>query len=345
MLREYLALDWVQVVAGIVVILFALVISNVIMSADRLIKMKGKWEAMQKRTNILNGYIDASDVVSREWNTVNPESVAFPFLDVGRSVNRIGGTQFTYSFWMYVENLATIHQTPKNMWYGNSKAVDDGYVTIGGNRYYLKDNPPLYPLLIKGDRHVYNYSRQSGIDLDYVQGRYVMSPMIAIGNPKFKEICVLFNSVDRVDCKISVKRSPSIDSTLRHNLSSITEQSWVMYTFVFSDLAPETGFESGIVVKTYINDTLYQLDKLNGVLRDNDGNLTLLPNGAPGTDSTSPCKVMLSTMDYYNYAMSDDQVTRRYNAGYSTVSNSDVNLMKNKTINFGIPNKLDIYNA
>ena len=334
----------IQLGLGIAVTVVIYVISLVVMSTDGLITVGGFTQALPQQTRILTGVIDATSVKKRVYNTVLP--TAENYLSIRRSVNRIGGAQYSYSFWMYVDNIAWIHK--------NTSACnipDEG----GDTNYTKTNNPNLYPLFIKGDKRCYQYTVEpygvgtsAGTKIGnkaYYQGRYVMSPMVAIGDPTAKEMFVYFNTLDKVNQHVVLKRSPNMDSTLRHNVPSLVEKRWVMYTFVFMDYIPISDFENGIVVKSYVNDTLYQMDKIPGTLRDNDGELSILPDGAPGSDSSYTSKLMLSTMDYYNYALSDEQVVKRFNAGVNQNPNFDVASPKDsEVLNLGVYNKLDVYN-
>ena len=351
----------VEILAGLFTGYVIYVISLFVLSTDSLGTLGDIQQGIQKKTSILNGVVDAKDNKSRTWNTVLP--VSNNYLDMRRSVNRRGGVEFSYSFWMYVDNIAWIHNTnnASNVFNNSAKSnLPRKYPdsSAPGNEYKIESNPNLYPLLIKGDKRCFRYevtpmgpdgAPMVGAEKTCKQGRYVMSPMIAIGNPKQKEMRVYFNTLDKIDQCIVLKKMPdSTDSTLRHNIASLAEKSWTMYTFVFTDYVPIDDFENGIVVKSYVNDTLYQVDRVAGSLRDNDGDLAVLPDGAPGTDSTYTSRLLLSTMDYYNHALTDADVVRRYNAGFNTNPNSDViddnAALKKNSVKYSMYNKLDMYN-
>jgi hypothetical protein len=326
------------------------VISIYIMNSDNLATDSAWTQALPQRTTILTGVVDASSPLLRSYNTVLPSGSKLPYINIRRSVNRLGGAQFSYSFWMYVDNMAWIHQN--NASTCNLKDGDSGQFKSDSSTNL---NPNLYTLFIKGDKRCYQYTTQR-VDKDtnqpigtagpvYNQGRYVMSPMVAIGNPTKKELFVYFNTLDKVNNFVLLNRNPSTDSTKRHNVPSLVEKAWTMYTFVFMDYMPISDFERGIVVKSYVNDTLYQMDRFSGTLRDNEGEFTVLPDGKPGSDSSYTSKLMLSSMDYYNYALSDKDVIARFNRSVNQEPNHDVapdNV--NNILSLSAYNKLDIYN-
>jgi hypothetical protein len=378
----------VQLAAGLVVIFIVYGIAVYVMNTDGIASDTGIVQAIAARTTVLPGTVDATAWRPRVWNTVLPDGAAInSSLPIRRSVNRYGGAQFTYSFWLYVDNLQNIHNNSKNnsscTWSyikskkSKSSATDacpptgstgttpagdtDGPDTFTSKDKKVKfdrsDSPDLYVLFMKGDNRCFEYAvcpydkenkKVLANETGYV-GRYVKAPLIAIGNPLKREIVVSFNSLSAVDNTVVLSSNPDpYDSTARRNVPSLTEHAWVMYTFVFMDYVPINDFESGIVVKSYINDTVYQMDKFSGSLRDNDGELTVLPDGPPGTDmtySTPGTKLLLSTMDYYNYALSDIEVRNRYTHGVNQNPNPDVKVDNDRPIlDLSAYNKLDVYN-
>ena len=77
----------------------------------------------------------------------------------------------------------------------------------------------------------------------------------------------------------------------------------------------------------------------------NEGEFTILPDGKPGSDSSYTSKLLLSTMDYYNYALSDKDVVARFNRSVNQSPNFDVvPVDQNNILSLSSYNKLDIYN-
>ena len=336
----------VQVAIGVVLTFIVYGISLLIMNSDGLQTDAALAQGIRSKTTILDGVIDANSVVKRVYNTVLPNG-QMPYLPIRRSVNRLGGAQFTYSFWMKVDNISYVHD---NKSICNLTKDSNGQVV--GTDYSIIDNPDLFVLFIKGDNRCFQYTTTAydsagttalGNPINH-QGRYVMSPMVAIGDPMNREIFVFFNTLDEVGKNIKLAKNPNLDSTLRHNVVSLTEKMWIMYTFVFMDYVPINDFENGIVIKSYVNDTLYQMDKIPGTLRDNEGEFTLLPDGAPGANTDASSSLHLSSMDYYNYALSDKDVTARFSNGVNMNANSDITADKSGKLNFSAYNKLDVYN-
>ena len=347
----------VQVAVGILVIFIIYGVAVYVMNTDGIASDQGIVQAIATRTTVLPGTIDASHWIPRVWNTVLPSGAStLPSLQIRKSVNRFGGAQFSYSFWLYVDNLQNIHQNTNNSQVNCNLGGQNPTASDGSTPILSVNNPDLYVLFVKGDNRCYQYStasydlasKKAGTSTGF-QGRYVKAPLVAIGDPNLREMRVYYNSLSAVDNVVILSRNANTyDSTARRNVPSLTEGSWVMYTFVFMDYVPINDFETGIVVKSYVNDTLYQIDKSTGSLKDNDGELTVLPDGPPGTDSsysTPGTKLLLSTMDYYNYALSDQQVASRFRAGVNQNPNPDVTANNDlPVLNLSAYNKLDVYN-
>jgi hypothetical protein len=111
-----------------------------------------------------------------------------------------------------------------------------------------------------------------------------------------------------------------------------------MYTFVFEDNVQINDFENGIQIKFFLNDTLYQIETVKSALKQNFGDLFVLPDST-GVGIKS---ARMSDLSYYNYALNPNQISQRFNKGPS----SNI-FTKTKTDTFGTPlymsasNKID----
>ena len=320
----------IQIVAGLVIVYVYYVISLFVMTTDNLSTNTTLTQAFKRETVILNGIIDATSHKKVVYNTLNPGG-AGAYIDIRSSINRMGGTQFTYSFWLYVEDMSAMYHRKTKFCYDATRG-------------------DMYPLFIKGSDQCYEYTRQfQDQKEEQFTGRWTMCPLVAIGDIKTKELLIYFNTLEQIDNVISIRKANLNwnDDTTRKNLPSIVEGRWVMYTFVFVDYVPLDDFANGIVVKTYVNDTLYQMNKVPGTLKENTGNFTILPDGAPGSDTTNGkhTNLLMSSFSYFNYAMSDVEVLQRFAKGVSEKDNFDVTKKKFDKLNLSAYNKLDLYNV
>ena len=124
----------------------------------------------------------------------------------------------------------------------------------------------------------------------------------------------------------------------RKNLLSLFSQKWFLVTIVFEDNIPINDFENGLSVKFYINDQLYASATYPDMLKQNDGDFYLFPDGALN-------KIMISNLYYLNYAIGPKEISSYYMKGPSPKSVSTVSSSFVMPMILNDRNRLDIYNA
>jgi hypothetical protein len=259
----------------------------------------------KKIVMLLDGYAGSSQLALLTYNTV------LPFVDnymaITPSMNIKGGAQFTYSFWINV---------------------------VDSNAPGIKNSV----IFLKGDKKQYSFSETDHIAKTKVsQGPTYLSycPMVSFGNSAL-EFSVQFNTVNKIAETLYVSRITSENEVFRKNLVSVLQNSWMMLTIVFEDNIPINDFENGVRVQFYLNDMLYDTGVYSGMLKQNMGNLFFFPGGAIAG-------VKLSTMKYFNYAISIDDIKKMYSSQPSTKPISSGSAMYS-SINISDRNTLDIYN-
>lgn len=264
----------IQIIIGLVIVVVIQLIALKVMKTDQLVVDKKSGSQSAQITMIMNGFVDTSAFVNKSMNTVDlsaPNYVAIP-----RSVNRKGGAQFTYQFWMYMDQP-------------NAAAYRDKILFIKGdpNPYEVKK---VELTAGKGEKH-----------LETVTGKPVIScPMIKFGESE-KQMHVMFNTLENLFEKVIIETHPNESHAMRRNLPSLAPNKWVMYTLVFEDHVPINDFEDGISIKFFFNDVLYQVFRVRGALRQNNGNFVVCPNGG-----MTGCR--MGNLAYYNYALDFDAV-------------------------------------
>lgn len=288
-----------QVIAGFILSLVIYWISLYIMRADKLV-IDGKLStARPQEVQIVNGFVDCAAFANKVYNTTN--ELAANYMPLPRSVNRKGGAQFTYSFWMYMTNIA-------------------------------EDNVRGKVILSRGSMSPYRYIRSKVTDttanMSKATDMYLRCPLIRFGN-SYKELVVEFNTVDDPEQRIVImNRQDTGDSALRRNMASLSANYWVLMTFVFEDNVPINDFENGVVLKYYVNDTMYQVSRVRSTLRQNNGSLNLFPlkTGEPPIAGAR-----MASFSYFNYALTDEDIAARYLRGPSRTPNVD------SSSRFGVP--------
>jgi hypothetical protein len=255
--------------------------------SDATQRIKGYTGTSSSRTRVLDGVINADAFNKKSWNTVNAGSPAY--LPMFRSVNRLGGAQFSFSTWVYVDRMQSLGGAP-------------------------------YTLFLRGDDRQYDFKRATVTPgeaprfdtLPTLKDRTTVCPMVQLSADG--GITLVFNTTTDLSQRVELKPVSSRDSSVRTNVPSITPKRWVLLTVVFQDNVPLADFENGLNVRVYINDFVYKEEQFaKTALVQNDGRFHLLPDGAP----QSGTGLRLSDLSYHNHALNDADVARLYSKGPS----------------------------
>jgi hypothetical protein len=166
-------------------------------------------------------------------------------------------------------------------------------------------------ILLRGDMRRYNFyhkANRAAMDDGPREDVVVKCPRIRFGRT-FKDIVVEFNSHDKVlDWVMMGSDADPTDTSMRHNIMSMMQNKWAMFTFTFEDNVPINDFENGLLIRMYVNDILYYTQRKRTTLRHNVGNLYLFPSG-----EINGCH--MGGLKYFNYAISLDEVRRIFARG------------------------------
>lgn len=340
----------VQVVVGLVIVMCIYALSLWIIQRDQLVSDVNTLREPRMHVKVLDGYSTGHSLANRSWSTINQDSANF--VSLKRSFNRRGGAQFSYSFWMQISNT-----TDENI----------------GTR----------TILLRGDNTMYKWARQTSSsssfpNVDSMTHTYTFSdvlvkcPRIRFGgsygtfvvelntlaDPDAK-VLITSNSAPTFDNKLVPMDQAERDPSLRYNALSLTRGRWAMYTFTFEDHVAINDFEDGIIVRFYLNDTLYHSQALRSSLRQNYGDLYLMPTiSAPKGNSymstvasieKNESNVMngtLGNLSYFNYALSIQDVTSLYRNGPPTYPSRDMmSGASSQPLYLSEYNRLDVYNS
>lgn len=312
----------VQIVLAIIVIIVLYIITLIVLNVDTIVQTSSTTVKPQEKTKIIDGYATSSMLSNRNFNTISPR--AENFKKIGRSINTMGGAQFTYQFWIKIEDADDSHF--KNL-----------------------------ILLLKGDKRKYKmgyYANIAGsttgkrlaktIEADQL----ICAPMIRF-NSSYRDFTVRINTAKhpRVDIPITMNKTPGIG---RQNLLSLMAlNSWYLLTFVFFDnFSIPQSTEDGIKFIFYVNDIPYveenastKLELKNNSIKQNDGDLFILPNN---TNNANFMKI--ANINYYNYALNASQVESVYKQGAPTYGASEINQKQNMPTYISAYNKIDVFN-
>lgn len=316
---------FVQVIVGILLVWLIYWLSTKTMRIDKLVIDVRNNFNIEASIPIFSGFVNSPDLYQRIFNTTNPFTDNYRQLQ--RSFNRKGGAQFSYSFWMFLDDM-----TPENV---RNKVI------------LLRGDPKLYRYTV---RTAPSDDAPAGLTINYPpvqvgvtapEGSTIKCPLIKFGDT-YDSMEVQYNTVDRVSNTMIVDPTTSFfDNTLRKDMLKLIGHKWVLYTFTFEDNVAISDFEDGIVIKFYVNDILYSIHKNKATLRQNNGNLHLFPYGAIQG-------ARFGDLIYHNYALSELVIMAMYQKGPPTFYTTDLRTSVKDT---GSPlylseyNKLDIYNS
>lgn len=320
----------IQIALALVLILILYIISLFMVNTDALVIFKDDVVKRKETTDIFKGFIGASRLVGTRFNTINPYTENF--IKIPRSINTKGGAQFTYQFWMRLNDT-------------NINTYKDKVIFLKGDpRQYVKQLYNKKTLeRVPFDPEIYNSTKRVNSP-DYM----IKCPLIKFGND-CRHLIIEFNT----NKDPSVRMETNVENTnngYRQNLSSLMVSNWFLITYVIIDnYSYVQSSENGIQVILYINEIPYQTasaatDPLlsNNHLRQNDGSLCFFPN----TISNSGDFMKISDMKYFNYAVTPAEVTKTFNKGPSKYEAKlgVAEDRKNQPLFLSAYNKVDVYN-
>lgn len=295
-----------QVAVGVVLVVVVFYLSLYMLRQDNLVMNK---QAGVKNPDfevkILDGYIDSSNIARKRYSTLNPMDTSF--VPIPRAYNRMGGAQFSYSFWLF---------------------VGDSHPSSVSNK----------DILLKGASDVYTYRKTTKVGDDSVATlrSQIKCPKIRFGET-FKDIVLEFNTQDDVDHVVNLCSTPHpVDVTIRHNLLELIQNKWVFLAVTMEDNVPINDFENGIIVRFYINDVLYHTHRVASTLKQNNGDLFLFPEG-----EVKGCRI--ADLRYYNYAIGFKTVKDTHKTGPPKYR-ADENESVGSPLYISEYNKIDLYN-
>lgn len=262
----------IQVVLVLIVVIVLNVLAVRIMTTEKIIEDG----SVRTVVPIFKGWVDTQGFSNKKFNTYNRFDKTYRNLPL--SVNFNGGAQYSYSFWIKLNNVA-----PDNL--SNKIILLHG----DANRYMVNTR-------VQGNSSSYDW---------YV----TKNPMIRFGDDK-DEIIVEFNTTMDLNAKAVINRVRSTDETIRKNVISLIPGKWALMTFVWKDNEPIGDFENGIKFEFYINDMQYHRSTHKGGLKLNSGNINILPTG-PIKDG------YICDLTYYNYALTETDIRRIVDKGFT----------------------------
>jgi hypothetical protein len=289
-----------QVLLALLVVLIMYILTLIVLSVDSLLVVPSYKVKQREETIIKKGATSSAVLAKTRFNTVFPFYKG-NFVKIPQSVNGASGAQFTYQFWMKVndpkdDNFKDLILLLK----GEDKKYKVGYYNTSGDM-------ALLPNKTDGPKHM------------------IKCPLIKFKD-SYKNLVVEFNTNKHPDVQIEINMDKKDNDSKRRNLLSLLPLDWFLMTFVFEENYSYTeGTENGIRITFYINDIPFHTSSgstdailRNNFIKQNDGDLFILPNHDAKTDILT-----MSDIKYFNYAKTDAMVRRDFDNRNKSFADSE----------------------
>lgn len=301
-----LLFDLVQCILALIVGLVIYNLSKLVLAKNDVIKDYTK----PQEVVILSGYVSTRSFFNKRFNTYNPLSTNY--IELPRSVNRLGGAQFSYSVWVRFDDVSQSN--------------------LGGK-----------VLFSHGDQEMYEMSKESNGATQKIIDFVIKCPIVKFG-PNGKDVVVEVNTTTEITQRAVIPARRSTDESVRHNVFSLMPSKFLLWTFVFKDdILPGNTHESGTIFQMYVNDFLYFTQRFKGTLKLNRGILAIHP--LVGSDKAIDMGY-INDLRYYNWALNISNVRRIMARGAPNRKFDDMgsDAPFNEPLYITEYNKLDIYN-
>lgn len=313
----------IQIVVALMVIIALYIVTLAVLNVDSIVSGSLVTVKPKESSNVFDGYTTVSALYNKEFNTIN--QFANNFVKIPRSINTIGGAQFTYQFWVKINEA-------------DDTLFKNLPILVKGSKEKYRIG--LYPVTSPNAKPSDKPSGQFGPDY------YVRCPLIKFGD-SWRHLVIQFNTSKSPMTQIDIKMNPDGGGN-RRNILSLLPMNWYLLTFILMDnYSSLDSSENGIKFQFYINDVPYQSNTAsteaalkNNHLKQNDGNLYIFPKPITGGGDF----MNIGNLTYYNYALTSDQVRKVFSAGPPTKIAQLNRYETNQPAYLTAYNTLDVYN-
>lgn len=299
-------LDIVQIIIAVVISWVLIRIAYAIMMRNEIVRDYTK----SIDVPIIKGWVLTRNFTNKKFNTYNP--ISTNYIELPKSVNRVGGAQFSYSMWIRLDNVA-------------------------------QENLGSRVIFVHGDPNMYEMTKTMGNDKTKMVDFAIKCPLVKFA-PNGKDIIVQVNTTLDINQEARIPTVKSPDEAQRHNVFSLIPTKFVLWTFVFEDdVLVGNVHESGCLFKFYVNDFAYYTQRFKGTLRLNKGTFSVLP--LVGNDKPIE-NGYIADLTYYNRALTplDAKSIMAKGPRDKRFDEYNNNAPFNEPLYITEYNKLDIYN-
>ena len=301
--------DLLQIVIALIVIIIMGVLAYSIYNKDAsiLIEDVTKDVVIKKTVKILDGTFAYDSNKQAVINTIDPSYGNYK--DIVPSINQKGGAEYTYNFWIYMNDGGLTDNTTKVLFVKGSNTKvpyksNNNNNCYAQNGWYLIKNP-LVRVNIKSNK----------VSAIVTEFNTIKTPDAVHSNP------------DAIDCNDADINNKDLNLFGIYGLEGRQDlyNQWSMITIVVSETNPSSDimFRNEAFVKMYLNgyeylnktsDAFYSGGTVTTAMRNNSGNLYINPETGTGTGFE---KLAIADLTYFNYALKDEDVLRLHKAGFN----------------------------
>jgi hypothetical protein len=315
---------------------------------------------LRKETEVFSGIIDFNDIKELKYNTKNRAHEKYR--DISPSINQQGGAEYTYNFWLYVDQ-SRIQQL------NNAENKDILLILKGEKQFYYNNNFNYNCMFKSGDststKHPVLLTKNPLIRLSY-DGKNLAVDYNNILSPESYQNNSKYNRCDSTDNnKEWWVRNKNMIGVYDIEFSS----KWFMVTVVMKEIADNNNIltKNRAICRIYINGLLVFENKLETIYGSNQDiySATFKNNNSPlyinpifnmknddvpsriqkkiqnvpyfdissakyneeyNTDNPNDISgvIKMGDLKYYNYALEDDAINQLFRTGLKNVK-LDVN--------------------
>lgn len=315
------------IIALIVLLLMGYVAYNIYVI--ELHKMFKGDNNIKKEIDIIQGVYDYYNNGEWKYNTIN--KLHNSYLDISPSINQSGGAEYSYNFWLYVnqtelkagtnndKDLALFLKGEKEVYYNNDKNFNCAgsiHSPSAEKSITLITKNPLIRLRGDGSALIFEYNN-------------LLTP------DSYR------NNFNNEKCNDKLSSSLSTWEQRNKNLLGIYDikfdKKWYMITFVLKELADPNDIltNNRALCKIYINgmlmyenkiETIYGEDRRSATPKNNNSPFYINPTFdnainsnynyfMPSTALQKSNVVKVADLKYFNYSVNDDIILSIYNRG------------------------------
>lgn len=233
-----------------------------------------------------------------ELSIQTANSASAQYVHLPRSNNMAGGAQYSYSFWLSRSNLSS------------ANAANKVIFMRGINRQMQVVTPGKADA--SGPLNVAN--KKYGIASYNPSETIVKAPLIRFGSDPstgVNQLIVEFNSLQQYNQSITI--TPDILA------NSVTD--YVLVVITFQDMVDMYGYPNGVLFRAFVNNTeVVNTTVATDALRLSDAPLYIYPTMGPSdtSDMRQTLTGGIADLTYYNYSLTQSDITMIYNKGYDT---------------------------